>query len=156
MKIKKLYFTLLIPIAFIACYLLILLLDKFTLSDPSRIEKETGLSLPIEVRIIATELDRFSLTDGPNYAWLIQSNHDLVDWINKNMRLEGGPKLPSGGWAQVKLFGEVSSLAEDKIANLPLSGVWRSVQKNPNGKTETAYLFLAEGNKVALLRTFRP
>ena len=156
MKLKSLHIALLVPILLISCYVFSLLFDKITLSNLSRIERETGLSLPQGVRIVEIKMDRFSIADGCNYEWLIESDNDLTEWIEKNMRLEGGPKLPSGGWTEIRSFGEVASLAENETARFPLSGVWRSARKSHKGNIETAYLTVAEGNKVAQLRTFRP
>ena len=76
--------------------------------------------------------------------------------IAQNMWLEGGPKLPLGGWAEIKSFGQVASLAKNETAQLLLSGVWKSYRKSSRGINETAYLFVAEGNRVAQLSTFRP
>ena len=72
------------------------------------------------------------------------------------MKLEGGPSLPSGGWANIKTFGEVSLLANNEMARIPFLGVWKSVCKTSNDETETAYLYVAQGNRVAQLSTFRP
>jgi nitroimidazol reductase NimA-like FMN-containing flavoprotein (pyridoxamine 5'-phosphate oxidase superfamily) len=133
-----------------------LLIDKIKLSDPGRIKSEIGLSLPPGVRIASTSMHRFSLVDGRNYEWLIQSDRDITDWVEANMRLEGGPKLKSGGWGDITAFGQVSSLAQGEAAQLQLDGVWKSVRQVENGKLETAYLFLAKGGKVGELSTFRP
>ena len=156
MKLKNRNLILLATIAFIGCYFVLVLMDKMDLGNPDRIEKETGLILPKGVQIIATKMNTFSLADGKNYEWLLVSENDLKDWIEKNMKLEGGPALPSGGWANIKSFGEVSQLAKNKMAKFPFSGVWKSVQQTQNGKTETAYLYVAQGNRVAELCTFRP
>jgi len=139
-KIKFVYVGLLLLIVFIFYFGFILLIDKIKLSDPGRIKSEIGLSL----------------VDGRNYEWLIQSDRDITDWVEANMRLEGGPKLKSGGWGDITAFGQVSSLAQGEAAQLQLDGVWKSVRQVENGKLETAYLFLAKGGKVGELSTFRP
>ena len=156
MKHKLRNLILLAFIAFIGCYSFFVLIDKMALANPDRIERETGLMLPEGVRIIATKMSIFSLADGKNFEWLLVSDSDLKEWIEQNMKLEGGPTLPSGGWANIKSFGEVSQLAENEMAKIPFSGVWKSVHQTLNGKTETAYLYVAQGNRVAQLCTFRP
>jgi hypothetical protein len=159
-KIKKglsLFFTMLsIVIVLAACFGFSLLIDKMKLSNLFRVEAETGLSLPPGVRIVSTSMHRFSLVDGRNYEWLIQSDRDITDWVEANMRLEGGSKLKSRGWGDITAFGQVASLAQGDTAQLALDSVWISVRQVKNGKMETAYLFLAKGGKVAQLSTFRP
>ncbi len=158
MKKKSTYLlvTLSIPILLVAVFGLSILIDKIRLSKPSRIKAETGLSLESGVKIIATKVHRFSLVDAGNYEWLIESDHDMTDWIEKNMSPEGGPNMKSGGWQNIKSFGEVGSLAQGDVANLRLDSVWKSFRQMENGRTETAYLFVAEGRRVAQLSTSRP
>lgn len=123
--------------------------DKVTLSSPRRIAKETGLILPKGFSILATKMNTLSLCDGPNYGWLVSSTTDMTLWIEANMHMEDG-------WKNIKTFSEVAPLASGQVRELRLDSVWESDKTMPDGRTEEAFLYVAEGRTVAMLTTFRP
>ncbi|MFO1492703.1 MAG: hypothetical protein U1F77_18495 [Kiritimatiellia bacterium] len=123
--------------------------DKVTFFNPGRVEKETGLVLPLDARIVATEADTLTLCDGPNYGWLIETKTNMTTWIEANMHREDG-------WKHVKSFGEVAPLARGPSSRLPLDSVWESYITLPDGRTEEAFLYVAEGRTNAMVKTFRP
>ena len=79
MKLNFRNVILLIFILTIGGYLFLPIIDKMTLANPKRIEKETGLIIPDGVSIIATKMDIFSLADGKNYEWLLVSDRSFGD-----------------------------------------------------------------------------
>jgi hypothetical protein len=124
-------------------------LDRRNIATHSRVTIETGLILPQATRIVAISTNRFSLADGDNYEWLIQSDEPLTQWLeSSDMTRED---LDGISWANVSNFGEVASISRDEDRQLALDSVWKSVV----GK-KTAYLYLASGRRVALVTTFRP
>src|SRR3954468_4072965 len=70
------------------------------LRSPESVVEETGLRLPEHARITATRADLFSLVDGKNYEWLIQSDASLLPWATTNMRVE------TGGWEHIRQMSE--------------------------------------------------
>ena len=124
-------------------------LDRRDIATHSSVEMETGLILPEGARIVATSSNTFSLADGDNYEWLIQSDMPLTQWIeSSNMVREDGDGI---SWASVSNFGEIASISRDEDRRLALDSVWKSVVGQ-----ETAYLYVASERRVALLTTFRP
>ncbi len=122
-----------------------LLWDRITLAHLDRIAKETGLILPRNTVILATN----ATLRGPNYEWLIECKTDLAAWI---ATVNGASREK---WRS-DMFGNVATLSQGAIAQLPLTIVWRFVQVMPDGREETAYLYIAQGNNAALIETFRP
>lgn len=123
--------------------------ERVNLAKHSRVTIETGLTLPEGTRIVATAAHTFSLVDGDNYEWLIESDTPFTQWIQlSSMHREDGDGI---SWASVTNFGEIAEIARDKDRELALHSVWRS-----DNSGETAYLYVASGQCVALLETFRP
>ncbi len=56
--------------------------EERSIRNPSRIEKEIGYLFPEGITIVDTSASIFSLVDGKNYKWLIQSESSLIDWVN--------------------------------------------------------------------------
>lgn len=129
--------------------LIILEQEDENIATSSRVYLETGLSLPEGTKIVATASDTFSLADGSNYEWLIESNTSLSKWIeSSSMNREDGDGI---SWVTVKNFGEIANIARDQDRELMLDSVWRSVIGE-----DTAYIYVASERYVALIRTFRP
>ncbi|MBL9151697.1 MAG: hypothetical protein JNK37_04415 [Verrucomicrobiales bacterium] len=124
-------------------------LVRIDLATHSRVAAETGLTLPEGTRIVATAARTFSLADGDNYEWLIESDTPLTKWIaSSSMHREDSDGI---SWANVRYFGEIAEIARAEDRDLALDSVWRSVHGG-----ETTYLYVAAGRNVALLATFRP
>ncbi len=123
--------------------------DVCRLYSPQSIVEETGLRLPEGVRITATRSQIFSLADGDNYKWLIESDSSLLPWVTANMSVE------SGGWEHVRLMSELG-FPEEMPGDAKFGGVWCGLHYSPRGRNETSYLDLAEDGKVGILSTFRP
>ena len=119
------------------------------LKVPESITEETGLRLPSDSRITATRAHLFSLVDGDNYEWLIQSDTSLLPWAAANMRVE------TGGWEHIRQMSELG-FPEEMPHNAKFGGVWRASQRTSRGREETSYLYLADDGRVAILGTFRP
>ena len=117
---------------------------------PNSVADETGLHLPSNVRIKATRADIFSLVDGDNYKWLIQSDTSLLPWATSNMFVE------RGGWEDVRLLGELGDFKDEIPREAKFGGVWRAFRKLENGREETSYLFIAEDGRFGILETYRP
>lgn len=123
--------------------------QRIDLARHSRVTAETGLTLPEGTKIVATSAHTFSLADGDNYEWLVESEIPLTQWIQStSMQREDGDGV---SWANAKSFGEIADIARSEDRGLELDSVWRSVRDG-----ETAYLYVASGRRVALLATFRP
>ena len=119
------------------------------LRSPESVIEETGLRLPEHARIAATRAHLFSLADGDNYEWLLQSDSSLLPWATTNMRAE------TGGWEQIQQMTELG-FTEEIPPNARFGGVWRATQRTSRGREETSYLYLADDGRVAILGTFRP
>ena len=117
--------------------------------SPQSVVEETGLRFPEHARITATQATLFSLSDGENYSWLIQSDNSLLPWAEAHMRPE------MGGWEHIRQMSELG-FPKEMPPNAKFSGVWRADQLTNQGREETSYLHLAEGGKVGILSTFRP
>jgi hypothetical protein len=128
--------------------------EAFMLSGKVRthafVYNETGLRLPVEVRIVSTRSHLFSLVDGVNYEWLIQSDQPLATWAASHMSLE------SGGWEDVRSLAEFGGFKDEIAQTAALGAVWRSLQKSGGGDMETSYLYLSQDGRVGVLQTFRP
>ena len=120
------------------------------LTAPDSIIKETGLRLPSDARITATHAHRFSVADGSNYEWLIQSDSSLLPWVTRNMSVE------HGGWEHVQYLAELGDFKDVIPRTATFGGVWRGVQRSSRGREETSYLYLAADGRIAILSTFRP
>jgi len=123
---------------------------KLRLQRLSSITHETGLVLPSSTRIIATKPMRYSLADGANFEWLIVTEEPLTDWLQGNMKLE------VGGWGNITQLSEACPMADGDIGKLPLDSVWRSARHVTPSKWETAYVYVAQGRRAAVVTTFRP
>ena len=119
------------------------------LRSPGSVIDEAGLILPQHARITATRARLFSLADGTNYEWLIQSDTSLLDWVSKNMRVE------TGGWEHIRHMAELG-FSEEMPRDAKFGTVWRAYQRTSRGREETSYLYLAEDGRVGILSTFRP
>ena len=119
------------------------------LRSPQSVVEETGLRLPEHARITATRATLFSLADGANCEWLIQSETSLLPWAKAHMRPE------MGGWEHIQQMSELGFPTEMPV-NAKFSGIWRADQLTNQGEEETSYLHLAEDGKVGILSTFRP
>jgi len=126
--------------------------DKARLQKLSSVTSETGLVFPDGVKIVGTKADRYSLADGANFGWLIESPQPLTDWLKANMKREDDDGL---SWKHIQAFSEVAPLATGAVAGLRLDGVWRAACL-VHGRNETSYLFVADGRTNAYLETFRP
>ncbi len=136
-------------IAVIGAITALQVIDRIDLTRHSRVTAETGLTLPEGTKIVATAAHAFSLADGDNYEWLVESASPLTPWIQScTMHREDGDGV---SWVSVKSFGEIADIARSEDRELALDSVWKSVKNN-----ETAYLYVASGRRVALLATFRP
>jgi hypothetical protein len=124
-------------------------LELRRLRSPESVVKETGLRLPERARITATRAHIFSLADGDNYEWLIQSDTSLLPWARTNMRVE------TGGWEHIRQMSELG-FPEEMPRDARFGGVWRANQRDSRGREETSYLYLAEDGRVGILSTFRP
>ena len=93
---------------------------------------------------------RYSFADGANFEWLIVTEEPLTDWLQRNMKVE------VGGWEHVTKLSEARSIADGDIGKLPLDSVWRSARRVTPSKWETAYLYVAQGRRAAVVTTFRP
>lgn len=123
--------------------------ERASLAIHSRVTEETGLELPEGIRVVATAANTFSIADGDNYQWLIESEKPLTEWIESTeMQREDGDGV---SWVTVKNFGDVANIARDKDRKMALDSVW----KYANGD-KTAYLYVASGRRIALLTTFNP
>jgi hypothetical protein len=58
------------------------------LMDRERFAKEVGYPLPDRSRIIETQAEIWSLADGDNYTWEIESTEPLLPWIQEVGTLE--------------------------------------------------------------------
>ena len=119
------------------------------LYSPQSIIEETGLLLPKNARVTATQARLFSLADSTNYKWLIQSNTTLLPWATSTMRVENGGREHIQEMAELEFSDEIPS-------NAKFGGVWRAVQTSSRGQQETSYLFLSNDGRVAILETLRP
>lgn len=124
-------------------------LEVRRLRSPQSVVEETGLRLPEHARITATRATLFSLADGANCQWLIQSETSLLPWAKAHMRPE------MGGWEHIQQMSELGFPTEMPV-NAKFSGIWRADQLTNQGEEETSYLHLAEDGKVGILSTFRP
>ena len=124
-------------------------LDLRRLRSPQSVVDETGLQLPEHARITATRAHLFSLADGDNYEWLIQSDSSLLPWASTNMRVE------TGGWEQVRQLSEFG-FAEEMPRDTKFGGVWRAHRRTSRGREDESYLYLAADGRVGILATFRP
>jgi hypothetical protein len=120
------------------------------LKTPDSLTQETGLLLPSDARITGTRAHLFSLVDGNNYEWLIQSDTSLLPWVATNMSVE------RGGWEHIRSLAELGDFKNQAFTNAKFGGVWKGIQKNNRGHRETSYLYLAEDGRVGILSTFRP
>jgi hypothetical protein len=120
------------------------------LMSAERIQDEIGLRLPPSVRILAAHSDTWSLVDGDNYDWLIESNISLVPWASQIMRPE------TGGWDHIRSLSELGPFEGKIPPDTKFGGVWRGAVSTPDGREETSYLFASEDGKLAILSTFRP
>jgi len=119
------------------------------LKAPESVADETGLSLPSTARITATKAHLFSLADGNNYEWLLQSDSSLEPWAARNMSAEGS------GWEHVRQMSEFGF--EDEIArDVKFGRAWRGFRRSSKGRDETSYLFLSRDGRLGVLHTFRP
>ena len=114
------------------------------------VQVETGLSLPSGVRITAAQAHLFSLADGENYDWLIESETSLLPWASANMSPE------RGGWEQINNLSEFGHFPGRIPSEAKFGGVWRGVATGREGREETSYLYLAQNGRVGILSTFRP
>lgn len=129
------------------------ILSVHDLQRPRRIERETGLTLPEDARILRAKADVWSLADGANDEWLVEMPLSWEEWLKTNMTLEA----PDGiSWKHIRQFSEVAPIADPSSATQALDSVWRSTRRARNGGTETTYFYLAGDKKVGLLQTFRP
>ncbi len=124
-------------------------LDLRRLRSPQSVVEETGLQWPEHARITATRAYLFSLADGDNHEWLIQSDTSLLPWATTNMETE------TGGWEQVRQLSELG-FAEEMPRNARFGGVWRAHRRTSRGREEESYLYLAADGRVGILATFRP
>src|SRR5262245_1540009 len=100
------------------------------------VKDETGLSLPSGTRISAAQAQIFSLDDGNNYQWLIESEVSLLPWANETMAPE------RGGWEHIHKLAELGDFRGKVSPAAEFGGVWRSVATSRDGREETAYLYL--------------
>ena len=114
------------------------------------IEREVGLSLPSGVRIAAARAHVFSLADGDNYEWLVESEVSLLPWARANMTPE------RGGWEHIDRLSELGHFGGKISPEVKFGGVWRGVAARRDGREETSYLYLAQDGRVGILSTFRP
>ncbi len=119
------------------------------LHSPQSVVEETGLRLPGHARIIATQARLFSLVDGSNYEWLVQSDTSLLPWAATNMQIE------SGGWEHVRQMAELG-FPDEMPRGARFGKVWRSHRYTSPRPDETSYLYLSDDGKVGILETFRP
>ncbi|MGV3774428.1 MAG: hypothetical protein ACO1QB_16120 [Verrucomicrobiales bacterium] len=49
---------------------------------------EVGLQLPDHVRVVKASETLFSLVDGRNVVWLLESTNSLLPWVEANMKPE--------------------------------------------------------------------
>ena len=124
-------------------------LEVRRLRSPQSVVEETGLRLPGHARITATRAHLFSLADGDNYEWLIQSDTSLLPWATTNLRPE------TGGWEQIRQLSELG-FPEEMPRDAKFASVWRACQRTRRGREETSYLYLADDGRVGILSTFRP
>jgi hypothetical protein len=113
------------------------------------IENEIGLSLPSGARIAAVRADMFSLADGDNYGWLIESEASLLPWVSENMTREPG-------WEHVSRLSELGDFGGKIPPDVQFGGAWRGVAAGRDGRAETSYFYLAQDGNVGILSTFRP
>jgi len=114
------------------------------------IEDEIGLSLPSGTRIAAAQADIFSLADGDNYDWLIESEASLLPWASENMSPE------RGGWEHIDKLSELGEFRGKIPPEARFGGVWRGVAPGRDGREKTSYLYLAQDGRMGILSTFRP
>jgi hypothetical protein len=114
------------------------------------IENEIGLSLPSGTRIAAVQADIFSLADGDNYDWLIESEASLLPWASENMSPE------RGGWEHIDKLSELGEFRGKIPPGARFGGVWRGVVAGRDGQEETSYFYLAQDGRMGILSTFRP
>lgn len=124
-------------------------LELRRLHSPQSVVEETGLRLPEQARITATRTHLFSLADGDNYEWLIQSDTSLLSWATANMRVE------TGGWEHIRQMAELG-FPEEMPIDAKFGGVWRAHRRTSQGREEESYLYLADDGRVGILATFRP
>jgi hypothetical protein len=113
------------------------------------VEVETGLSLPSGARITAAQAHIFSLADGDNYDWLIESETSMVPWAAEHMSPE------RGGWEHIRSLSEFGEFSDKIPSEAKFGSVWRGVV-TVTGREETSYLYLAQDGTVGILSTFRP
>jgi hypothetical protein len=114
------------------------------------VNDEIGLSLPSGARISAAQADIFSLADGNNYEWLIESEGSLLPWASEHMAPE------RGGWEHISKLSELSEFRGKIPPAAEFGGVWRGIGSGRDGREETSYLYLAQDGRVGILSTFRP
>jgi hypothetical protein len=125
-------------------------IDIRRLKDPEIVFQETGLRLPASAQIKVTKSHLFSLADGKNHEWLIQSDISLLPWVAMNMSVE------RGGWEQIHYLSEISDLKEEILRNTKFGAVWKETRRSRSGQQETSYLFLSDDARIGVLSTFRP
>src|SRR5262245_34978247 len=101
------------------------------------VQVETGLSLPLGARITAARAHIFSLADGDNYDWLIESETSLVPWAAEHMSPE------PDGWEHVRNLSELGEFSDGIPSETKLGSVWRGAV-TVAGREETSYLYLAQ------------
>ena len=62
--------------------------EERSLMSHDRFFKEAGYALPDNSRIIDTKANIWSIADGNNYSWTIESPDHLLPWIQTIGRLE--------------------------------------------------------------------
>lgn len=134
--------------ALVGLVVMVIWWERSRLYNPQSVTEEIGLTLPAGARITDTRAYTFSLVDGDNYAWLIECDSSLMAWIAQNMRREDGDGI---SWTRINSFNEISDFQRPEFATLKLHSVWRASKQG-----ETSYLYLAEGEKIGVLETFRP
>src|SRR5687768_11713279 len=113
------------------------------LLSSQRVRDEIGLVLPVGARITAADSDTWSLVDGDNYEWLIESDTSILPWAKQNMRPE------TGGWEHIRNLSQLGPFEEKIPSNQKFGGVWRGVGSNRDGGEETSYLYISGDGKVA-------
>ena len=106
----------LVLLSFIAAYLF----ERHDLLSSQRIHKETGLTIPSGTRILGAKADIWSLADGPNYEWLLESPVSWIEWLNAHMKREDSDGV---SWRDIKRFSDVAPLAKGPIGTQSLDSV---------------------------------
>ena len=75
----------------VVCYVMISTkVQEVSILESSRIRSELGYDFPPQSRIIKTSASIFSLADGDNYTWTIESDVSLLPWVESLAHLEYG------------------------------------------------------------------